>query len=60
MTTNKKPAPGWNRGTGYGTAFDSRDHNPIHHRLQALLTAIAGYDAPMLAMLALIVTGVLP
>lgn len=56
--TNKKPAPGWNRGTGYDTAFDSRDHNPIHHRLQALLIAIAGYDAALLALPCALALGV--
>lgn len=58
MITNKKPAPGWNRGTGYDTTFDSRNHSPIHPRLKALLIAIAGYDAALLALLFLIVLGV--
>ena len=60
MTTNNKPAPGWHRETGYDTAFDSRDHSPIHARLKALLIGIAAYDAALLALLALIVWRALP
>ena len=52
--TKKKPAPGANREAGYDTAFDSRNHSPIHAQLKALLISIAAYDTALLAMLALI------
>lgn len=57
MTTNKKPAPEANREAGYDTAFDSRNHSPIHTQLKALLIGIAAYDAALLAVLFLIVWG---
>ena len=57
MTTKEKPAPGWHRTTGYDTAFDSRNHSPIHSQLKALLIGIAAYDAAVLALLVLIVWG---
>jgi hypothetical protein len=59
MDTNKKPAPEANREAGYDTAFDSRNHRPIHSQLKALLIGIAAYDAALLALLALVVWGAL-
>ena len=59
MIAKKKPAPEANRGTGYGTAFDSRNHSPIHFQLKALLIGIAAYYATLLALLPLVVWGTL-
>jgi hypothetical protein len=59
MATKKKPAPEANRGTGYGAAFDSRNHSPIHFHLKALLIGIAAHDAALLALLALVLWGAL-
>lgn len=58
--TMKKPAAGDNRQAGYDTAFDSRNHSPIHAQLKALLIGIAAYDAALLALLFLIVWRALP
>lgn len=54
MNTKKKPAPGGNRETGYYTAFDGREHSPIHASLKAMLLALAAYDAAVLALLVLV------
>ena len=59
MDTNKKPAPGWHRETGYDTTFDNHNLSPIHARLKALLIGIATYDAALLALLALLLWGAL-
>jgi hypothetical protein len=60
MDTKKKPVAGGDRQTGYDTAFDSRNHSPIHTQLKALLIGIAAFDAALLALLALIFWRALP
>ena len=41
MTINKKPAPGGNRETGYGDAFDCRNCTAIHARIQSVIVRLA-------------------
>lgn len=50
MTTNKKPAPGWHRETGY--AFDSGNHSLFALRLKALLIGISAHDVALIALAA--------
>jgi hypothetical protein len=60
MDTNKKPAPDGNLDTGYDTAFDSRNHSPIHAKLKALLIGLAAYDVALLSLLAVVLWRILP
>ncbi len=41
MDTNKKPAAGGDRQTGYDTTFDNHNHSPIRTRIKAVIVSLA-------------------
>jgi len=41
MATMKKPAPGGNRETGLGDAFDTTNNTPLRSHLKTLIVSLA-------------------